>query len=63
MGLRWLNMNFPVVAKSLVMDLDYLHAAGIIHGGKVKNLGLLQSKLNSCRYSYIQYRISNAKLL
>lgn len=36
-GLRSLNMNFPLMAKSLVMGLDYLHAAGIIHGGKVRS--------------------------
>ena len=38
MGLRWLNINFPVVAKNLVMGLDYLHAAGIIHGGSARSL-------------------------
>lgn len=32
-GLRSLNLNFLVIAKNLVMGLDYLHAAGIIHGG------------------------------
>lgn len=37
-GLRSLNLNFLVMTKSLVMGLDYLHAAGIIHGGKLEKL-------------------------
>lgn len=35
-GLRSLNINFFDTVKSLVMGLDYLHAVGIIHGGKLK---------------------------
>lgn len=35
-SLRSLNMNFLGTVKSLVMGLDYLHAVGIIHGGKLR---------------------------
>lgn len=37
-GRRWSKMDFPAMAKSLVKGLDYLHATGIIHGGKVRSL-------------------------
>ena len=36
--LRYLKMDVRAMVKSFLMGLDFLHATGIIHGGKVRSL-------------------------
>lgn len=44
-GLRPLNMDLRTVAKDLVLGLDHLHAAGIVHGGESSRLGDYEQRL------------------